>query len=451
MLFDHFDRIRIVNLPHRTDRRAEMNAQLAKVGLLGDPRVKFFAALSFRDPGPFLRRGSHGAFKSHLTLLNEAASANQSILILQDDCDFLLPDALVYRLPEEWDVFYGGYAASDPSNPRDSDIIGAHFMGFSARAAKAAATYLTAYLESDFPPDPRAAAESGFAPAIIPPIDGALVWFRRAHPEIRTAFAMLSVQRSSRSDIAEQSWFDRTPGIRELAGMARKIVRRIRPNRSAGIRGTYLGWVPKMLSKARDLARFLYLQRVKGFAPPGDEPFMDPEGAARFKQELSRAGRYVEFGSGGTTVLADRAGIESVSIENDRFYARSVASRLQGNGVRQTVVSMGLNREWGFPLFPSPDKAWTYVSAPFGGDPFPDFILVDGRYRVACALESARQAKQRRRSATLMFDDYGLRPHYHCVEEYLGAPEMAGRTALFQIGSQTVPSAAVKKALEDCR
>src|SRR5690606_34813991 len=49
MLFDHFDLIRIVNLPHRKDRRAEMCGQLAKLGLLNDPRVAFFDALSFED------------------------------------------------------------------------------------------------------------------------------------------------------------------------------------------------------------------------------------------------------------------------------------------------------------------------------------------------------------------------------------------------------------------
>lgn len=200
-----------------------------------------------------------------------------------------------------------------------------------------------------------------------------------------------------------------------------------------------------------DLLKFLYLQRVKGFDPPGDEPFMDPEGAARFKVELAKATRYLEFGSGGTTVIADRAGIETISVENDRFYARAVASRLAGGRVRQIVIDNGLTREWGFPLFPAPYKAEVYVGAPFGRYPFPDFILVDGRYRVACALESARQAQLRGLVATLMFDDYLERPHYHAVEQHLGTPEMAGRAALFRIGSQVLPRAAVVDALRDSR
>ena len=203
--------------------------------------------------------------------------------------------------------------------------------------------------------------------------------------------------------------------------------------------------------KSADLLKFFYIQRIKGFDPPSDEPFMDAEGVARFRQELSRATRYIEFGSGGTTVLADRAGLDTISVENDRFYARAVASRLHGGRVHQVVVDNGLTREWGFPLFSGVRKAEAYVSAPFGKAPFPDFILVDGRYRVACALESARQAQVRGMSATLMFDDYAGRPHYHAVETHLGPPEMAGRAAVFRIGSQVLPRSAVEEALADSR
>ena len=226
-VFAAFDRIRIVNLPARRDRRAEMEAQLARVGLLGDPRVAFFDAVACSDPGPFLRTGSHGAFKSHIALLQEAAAAGQSMLILQDDCDFILPDIETYRLPDEWDVFYGGYYASDPEDLHNSDIIGAHFMGFSPRAAHAAVEYFAGYLEPGFPPDPQAAAQPGFNPAIRPPIDGGLVWFRRAHPELRTEFALLGLQRSSRTDIGHQRWFDKVPGLRSLAEFARKLRRRL--------------------------------------------------------------------------------------------------------------------------------------------------------------------------------------------------------------------------------
>lgn len=225
MPFNHFDRIRIVNLPHRKDRLLEMRDQLAKVGLLDDPRVEFFEALSPQDRGLFTCKGSNGCFQSHFTILEEAAEAGQSVLILEDDCDFVLPQAAEFALPDDCDVFYGGYVASDPANPHESDIIGSHFMGFSKRAAKLAVEYLSGFVQPEFKADPRAVAEQGYDPAVRPGIDGAYVWFRRAHPEIVTVFSHLGVQRQSRTDIGDQRWFDRTPGVAELAGLARRFLR----------------------------------------------------------------------------------------------------------------------------------------------------------------------------------------------------------------------------------
>lgn len=208
-----------------------------------------------------------------------------------------------------------------------------------------------------------------------------------------------------------------------------------------------------MISAQRitELLSFFYVQRVRGFDPPGDSPYMDSESAARFLHELDRASRYVEFGSGGTTVAADKAGVETVSVESDRFYARAVAKRLSGRHVRQVVVNCGLTREWGFPLFPDVRKARKYVTAPYGDGPFPDLVLVDGRWRVACALECAEQARNRGLSTILMIDDYAGRLHYHSVEDHLGPPEMAGRAAVFRIGQQSVPRSAIEQAMADPR
>ncbi len=61
------------------------------------------------------------------------------------------------------------------------------------------------------------------------------------------------------------------------------------------------------MNKARtlvDLVKFLHLQRVKGFPPPGDVPFMDRPGVERFRHEVARARSYVEFGSGAARSLS---------------------------------------------------------------------------------------------------------------------------------------------------
>jgi len=218
-LFDAFESIRILNLPHRGDRRREMLAELAKFGLANDRRVSFFAGSMRTDSGPFASAGEHGCYLSHLALLKEAAAEGKTVLVLEDDCDFL-PEAGSYALPEEWDVFYGGYTAEDPDDLDSSNIIGAHCMGYSPEAARAFASYLERLLLPGFEPDALAVARGNYEPGVNPPFDGAIVWFRRANPEMKTVFAQIAVQRSSRSDIASGTLLDRTMPV--AASAARK-------------------------------------------------------------------------------------------------------------------------------------------------------------------------------------------------------------------------------------
>jgi glycosyl transferase family 25 len=226
MFFDAFDSIRILNLPHRADRRREMLKELRRYGLADDPRVSFFRASSADHPGGFSSKSVHGCFASHLALLETAAEAGERVLVLEDDCDFT-PAARTYDLPPQWDIFYGGYLADDPGDLENSNIIGAHCMGYSPRAARRLAAYLRRLLDDpNFAPDAKAAADPNFDPAIKPPFDGAIVWFRRANPDLKSVFAQIAVQRSSRSDIAGGSFLDRT--VPSAAAVARKFKNSLR-------------------------------------------------------------------------------------------------------------------------------------------------------------------------------------------------------------------------------
>lgn len=212
-MFDAFDSIRIINLPERRDRRREMERELAAIGLAGDPRVSFFAAIRPADAGAFTSIGARGVYQSQRAILREAAAAGRSVLILEDDCDFI-PAASEYDFGDGWDIFYGGYYATDPGNLTTSDIVGAHMMGFTAEAARRISEFLdTLRFEG-----------------IHPPIDAAYVWFRRANPDVATRFAAppLAIQRASRSDIADLRFYDRLAILRPLVGLARQVVRRAR-------------------------------------------------------------------------------------------------------------------------------------------------------------------------------------------------------------------------------
>lgn len=203
--------------------------------------------------------------------------------------------------------------------------------------------------------------------------------------------------------------------------------------------------------RARDLVRFLYDRKMRGASPPKDVPWLDQEGLEAFEAELSKASSFLEYGSGGTTIVADRVGIPTVSVESDPYFAEAVRSAIRGRKVNLLNPKMGLTGYWGAPLFRRRAKSSRYIEAPYPCTPFPDFILIDGRYRVACALAAAKHAYEANRQATLMFDDYARRVNYHVIEKFLGKPKLIGRAAFFSIGSRAIDQSAIDAASGDWR
>lgn len=201
-LFERFRKVRVISLPDRKDRRAMFERHVRQARL--DPSVAFryFNAIRCKDAGPFRKIGSHGAMLSHLAVLREGGP----VLILQDDCKFMATK--LDLIEDDVDIFYGSHSADAP------EIIGAHCMGFSARAARLAADYLEAMYAR--------AIRSEHPYPFLPPIDGLLVWFRREHPQLRTHFQLIATQRSSRSDVTPAR-FDSIKALRGLVNVARCV------------------------------------------------------------------------------------------------------------------------------------------------------------------------------------------------------------------------------------
>ncbi len=230
-LLDTFARIRIINLPERTDRRREVTAELARLGIAVDgDKVAFYAAQRFGDPAGFRNIGARGCFDSHLKILEAAADLNGPLLILEDDADFargietLMPVALDTLRQTDWSFFYG---FGDP--PRGSDTTGGlfeqapdigigttHCIGFTPGTVKLAIPYLRAMLAR-----PPGSPDGGPMD-----VDGAYCWFRRAHPQVRTfcTCPAIATQRPSRTDITP-SRLDGIPVARQAMSLLRMIKR----------------------------------------------------------------------------------------------------------------------------------------------------------------------------------------------------------------------------------
>ena len=220
------------------------------------------------------------------------------------------------------------------------------------------------------------------------------------------------------------------------------------------------------IERPLEVLKFIYRQRVRGFSPPG-EPHFDEATTALFRSLLSKAKLYLEFGTGGSTLAAARQKVPTISVESDRHYAKVVRQTIgPDSSVELIHADIGVTGPWGRPLVELTGRdrreAWRpYVDLPFArlaaNSSFPDLILIDGRFRIACALKSAREAARVGKEADLLFDDYfgAGREGYFVVEPHLGPPERHGRAALFRLSAtppRPIPTAAeVDEALRDFR
>jgi glycosyl transferase family 25 len=217
-----FDAVYVINLPWRRDRRSEMEAQFRKIGVdPADPRIIFFEAIRPDDPAGFPTIGTRGCFLSHLEVLRTAQAAGlERILILEDDVNFSRDFTHRWKTLEPlmgalaWDFLYLGWlqmAQPIPDSPAivclpsTNSALGTHMYALKAPTIAALIPYLEAILRRP-PGDP----EGGPMHA-----DGALAWFRKAHPDLQTlALAQpAGYQRRSRNDIHALKWFDRIPPL----------------------------------------------------------------------------------------------------------------------------------------------------------------------------------------------------------------------------------------------
>lgn len=230
---DYFERIFIINLPARTDRQAEIAAQLKAIGLsLDDANLELFPAVRPDAPEGFPSIGARGCFMSHLSVLRTAQRLGlRRVAIFEDDLDFSADfntriASIIDQLESvNWSMFYGGYHMTrmpgDPAHrglveSQPDELIGTtHFVVFQGEAISAAVRYLEQILG-------RPAGDSDGGPMHV---DGAYNWFRRANPRFKTVLATpeLGFQRASRADIHDLRWYDTTPLVRDGVACLRLV------------------------------------------------------------------------------------------------------------------------------------------------------------------------------------------------------------------------------------
>ena len=130
-------------------------------------------------------------------------------------------------------------------------------------------------------------------------------------------------------------------------------------------------------------------------------PYMSDAELAALRGWLRGGARhYGEFGMGGSTLEAVRAGFDTiVAVDTDKRWVqgvrahREVAPLIRAGRAAALHGDIGPTREWGNPLDDTQARRWPRYIQAFWAEWAkrglqPDLVLVDGRFRVSCAISA---------------------------------------------------------------
>jgi hypothetical protein len=190
---------------------------------------------------------------------------------------------------------------------------------------------------------------------------------------------------------------------------------------------------------------------------------MHPSELALMRRELgSGVETYLEFGMGGSTLLAVQAGIRNiVAVDSDAKWVEEVrsspmfASHVEQGRASLLYADIGPIERWGRPVDTTPVPKWTtYLTLPWQEldrrGLVPDLIFVDGRFRVACCFSIflasvARLATEG--GPRVLIHDFTRRTAYHSVFTHFETVEDVRSMHLLRMRRDASAIAAVSQLL----
>ena len=174
------------------------------------------------------------------------------------------------------------------------------------------------------------------------------------------------------------------------------------------------------------------------------DPMMTIPDTKLLKKYLSNATNYFEFGSGGSTVCACNMWIPNIiSVENSpKWYNKLtnvsiIKQYIQNNNLQ--IKLYDLKCIWWKHVYwaeipesiENIDKTYwlAYSNSISECDEIQDLILVDGRLRIACALNSYYKMDH---NSFLLFDNYISRPQYNIIEKFFTIIESQDDLCVFK-------------------
>lgn len=155
------------------------------------------------------------------------------------------------------------------------------------------------------------------------------------------------------------------------------------------------------------------------------------------REQLEQSSFVLEFGIGGSTGIACEydlqrlVGIDSHPDWITNCYSDPRIANMAAKGrINLHYVDIGPVQEWGIPANNSQSAKWRNYSLKVWSlieDQTPDFVFVDGRFRLSCAVQSLLRVPNLR---ALGFHDFWSRPHFHPVLEFTDVVARDGQLAV---------------------
>lgn len=177
-----------------------------------------------------------------------------------------------------------------------------------------------------------------------------------------------------------------------------------------------------------------------------------------FKKNLLKSKFYLEYGSGGTTYFANKLKKEFLSVESDKNFYKYLDKNLKKNCL---LVDFGPVHKFSIPiLFNIRKHKLKKKSLAYAENVLkilekkkitPDFVLIDGRYRVLCGLILNKfYFNKKINNFKIIIDDYSSRKHYHILNKFYFIKKV-GRFGVCRKLKKESTENYINKYLLDCR
>lgn len=185
------------------------------------------------------------------------------------------------------------------------------------------------------------------------------------------------------------------------------------------------------------------------------QPRMSGAETALLTSFLRRTSTYLEFGTGGSTVLAARF-VESriTSVDSSVEWLDKVRAACTEAGCKAELdlvfVDIGPTRDWGYPSDSATAPRWPAYHEAVWDRPQArqaDFCLVDGRFRAACFLQTLLHCRP---DTLIAIHDFDSRPGYHIARQLAREVAMAEDLSVF-LPRPDVDPATIRDALAKVR